>query len=489
MDQPPRARTSSGPVEGEWKGGVAAFRGIPFAAPPVGDNRFTEPRPAGSWSGVRPAMAFGTAPPQPHRDATADDWLTLAVWTPDPGARGLPVLVWITGGAYLQCSTANPHHDGTALAAGGAVVVSANYRVGAEGWARIPGYPDNRGLLDQVAALRWVRENIAAFGGAPDNVTVYGQSSGAGSVSSLLVMPRAAGLFERAVVQSLPGTYFTPELADDVTGRIVAALGPDLDAKRLVEVNPSRLSAAVTDVSERLLPTLAHRWGPAAFTPTPFSPVVDGEVLPAAPWQGLATGPPSPVPVLVGHTRDEGGMLAARLGPATDAAVDRMIDGLAPTVRAGRYRADFPELAATELREVALGDWLLRMPTLRLAEAAHAGGRPVWLSELCWGYGPERAAHTLDALLVFDTADSLGEVTAAGPAAVAAARSLSELMRAEYLAFAATGDPGWPRFDARRPTTRVYDTEPSVRPYPEQRSGAIWRDHRYAALELLPGDA
>jgi para-nitrobenzyl esterase len=489
VDQPPRARTTGGTVQGEWRGGVAAFRGIPFAAPPVGEHRFTEPHPPAPWSGVRPAVAFGTAPPQPHRDATGDDWLTLAVWTPDPGARDLPVLVWITGGAYLQCSTANPHHDGTALAAGGAVVVSANYRVGAEGWARVPGYPDNRGLLDQVAALRWVRENIAAFGGDPGNVTVYGQSSGAGSVSSLLVMPRAAGLFERAVVQSLPGTYFTTGLADDVTTRIAAAVAPGFDPRRLVEVDPARLSAAVTDVSENLLPTMADRWGPAAFTPTPFSPVVDGDVLPADPWQGLAAGTSNRVPVLVGHTRDEGGMLAARLGPATAAAVDAMIDGLAPTIRAGYYRAAFPELAPAELREVALGDWLLRMPTLRLAEAAHAGGCPVYLSELCWGHGPDRAAHTLDALLVFGTADALGELTAAGPATVAAADRLASLMRAEYLCFAATGDPGWPRFHPDQPTTRVYDTTPSVRPYPEHRSATLWRDHPYTALELRPTNA
>jgi para-nitrobenzyl esterase len=193
--------------------------------------------------------------------ATYDDWLTLAVWTPDSGAGRLPVVVWISGGAYLNCPTANPHHDGTTMPDAGVVVVSVNYRVGVEGWAHIPGFPDNRSLLDQVAALRWVKENIAAFGGDPDSVTIFGQSSGAGSVAALSVMPRAAGLFDRAVLQSLPCTYFTPELAAEVTGCILSEVDPSVDPARLVEIAPQRLVAAVSEVSERLLPATMARWG------------------------------------------------------------------------------------------------------------------------------------------------------------------------------------------------------------------------------------
>ncbi len=477
----PRARTTAGVVEGELTNGIAAFRGMPFAAPPVGANRFAEPRPALSWDGVRDVTEFGTAPPGPQAPTTGDEWLTLAVWTPDLGASGLPVIVWITGGAYLHCTTANPHFDGASLADGGAVVVSVNYRVGAEGWAHLDGHPDNRGLLDQIAALRWVKDNISAFGGDPGNVTVYGQSAGAGSCAALLVMPPAAGLFDRAILQSLPGTYFTPELAAEVTDHIRAEAG----TRQLADVDPQLLLAAVMAVSERMSP----RWGPVVYTPTPFSPVVDGEILPVAPWEGLAAGPANRVPMLLGHTRDDARMLAARLGPAEDAEVAELIGNLAPTVDANRYRTEFPGLAAAGLREIALGDWLLRMPTLRLAEAAHAGGAPVWLSELCWGYGPEGACHMLDASLVFGTADVFGDVTETGPAVMEEHRALSELMRAEYLAFATTGDPGWSRFDSRERATRIYDTVSSVRPYPEERSSALWRDHRFGVLapELTAG--
>lgn len=167
-----QVRTSAGIVSGCWEDGVAVFRGIPFAAPPVGKNRFAAPQPTMSWDGIRDATQFGPPPPQPRRSTAGDEWLNLAVWTPDLGRVGMPVVVWISGGAYLNCDTANPHFAGATLAKEGVVVVSANYRTGAEGFAQIDGAPDNRGLLDQIAALHWVRNNIAEFGGDPDNITV-----------------------------------------------------------------------------------------------------------------------------------------------------------------------------------------------------------------------------------------------------------------------------------------------------------------------------
>jgi para-nitrobenzyl esterase len=213
-----QVRTAGGTVRGSWEDGVAVYRGVPFAAPPTGRNRFAAPQRAVPWDGARDVSGFGPPPPQPGRRREGEDWMNLAVWTPDPGRAGLPVVVWISGGTYLNCDTANPHLSGVALARDGAVVVSANYRTGAEGFARLHSAPDNRGLLDQVAALRWVHDNIAAFGGDPGNVTVLGQPAGAGSIAALLVMPRTAGLFHRAILQSLPGTFFTAGLADGCDG-------------------------------------------------------------------------------------------------------------------------------------------------------------------------------------------------------------------------------------------------------------------------------
>ncbi|GAA1307077.1 carboxylesterase/lipase family protein [Pseudonocardia xinjiangensis] len=478
-----QVRTSAGAVRGRWEDGVAVYRGVPFAAPPVGRDRFAAPRPAVRWDGVRDVTRFGPPPPQPGRPTAGEDWLNLAVWTPDPGGTGLPVVVWISGGTYLNCDTSNPHLAGATLAGAGAVVVSAHYRTGAEGFARLDVAPDNRGLLDQVAALRWVHDNVATFGGDPGNVTVLGQSAGAGSIAALLVMPAAAGLFRRAILQSLPGTFFTPGLAADVAAEISAELGRAPRAADLADVAPDDLVDAARSVTMRL-PQRIGRWGAVAYTPTPFSPVVDGEVLPASPWAALADGAARDVDLLVGHTRDEFSLLGARLGDIDDAGVDALLNGLTPTPGAQRYRAAYPSASPNELRDTAMSDWLWRMPALHLAEAAHAGGARVWHYELCWAFNSVGASHSLDTLLLFGTTEIRTGLTAAGPDAMAQARRLSGLIRAEHLSFAATGDPGWVRYTPHERDTRVYDTDSTVARYPEERSRWIWRDRRFDALDL-----
>jgi para-nitrobenzyl esterase len=392
-------------------------------------------------------------------------------------------VVWISGGTYLNCNTANPHLAGATLAAAGVVVVSAHYRTGAEGFARFNGAPDNRGLLDQVAALRWVQENIAAFGGDPDNVTVFGQSAGAGSIAALLVMPQAAGLVRRAILQSLPGTFFTPGLAADVANEVSAELGRTPRVEDLADVAPDDLVAAARSVTESL-PRREGRWGPLAHTPTPFSPVVDGEVLPVVPWAALAGGAARDVELLVGHTRDEFSLLARRLGDIDDTGVDTLINGLTPTPGAQRYRATYPSASPNELRDVAMSDWLWRMPALHLAEAAHAGRARVWLYELCWGFNSVGASHSLDTLLVFGTTEIGTGLPEAGPDTVAHARRLSELLRTEHLSFASTGNPGWARYRPDERVARVYDAQATLARYPEERSRTIWRDQRFGAMDL-----
>lgn len=311
-----------------------------------------------------------------------------------------------------------------------------------------------------------------------------GQSAGAGSVAALLVMPSAAGLFRRAILQSVPATVCTPALAGDVAAETAAALGLAPRAADLADVAPAALVRAAGSVTARL-PGYAHRWGPVVHANTPFAPVVDGEVLPASPWPALAAGAARGVDLLVGHVRDEYRLLAAGLAAVDDAGVDALVDGLSPTPGARRYRAAYPSLPANGLRETALADWLFRMPTLHLAEAAHAGGARVWLSELRWGFGAQGASHGLDTLLVFGTADVTGEVTAAGPAALERARQLSRVMRAEHLTFAASGDPGWARFRPDERATRVHDAGSRVERYPEERSRELWRDQRFGVLDRV----
>ena len=324
------------------------------------------PGPAPAWDGVRPAGCLRAAPAavQGLGDgaATGDeaDWLTANVWSPDLTGT-LPVLVWIHGGGYLFGRSDLPEYDGATLAHDGVVVVTVNYRVGFEGFGFLDGMPANRGLLDQVAALEWVRNNIAAFGGDPSQVTVFGQSAGGGSIAALLTMPRAAGLFHRAIVQSIPGAYLTPALATDVTRACAVEIG--CTPGELVAIEPPRLAAAV----DRLLAGIeryAARWGRAAHAGIPFAPVIDGDVLTTTPWQGV-TGH---VDLLVGHTRHEQRLFSALTGPPRpdhDRGSGRERAHLRP--RPGGLRAALPRPRGA-LR-VVRSDWLFRMPSLTLAEA------------------------------------------------------------------------------------------------------------------------
>jgi para-nitrobenzyl esterase len=239
-------------------------------------------------------------------------------------------MVWIHGGGYQEGTSANPHADGATLAGSGVVVISLNYRVGVEGFAQILGAPANRGILDQAAALRWVQDNIAAFGGHPGNVTVFGQSAGAGCIAALLAMPTAAGRFRRAIPQSVPGTFFSQELAAAISTAIAAEAGTRATVENLAGVDPRALVDAKNTILEKMS-AFVDAWGPMALTPTPFSPVVDGEVLPEAPWPALAAGAARDVDLLVGHTRDEYRLFNTQLGfEMTDEHVDPTLEWLAP---------------------------------------------------------------------------------------------------------------------------------------------------------------
>ena len=418
---------------------------------------------------------FGPPPPQSgsfgmDEAAQEDDgWLTVNIWSPDL-AGALPVMVWIQGGAYLFGAAHLPEYDGGNLARGGVVLVTFNYRVGLEGFGYVEGTPPNRGLLDQVAALEWVRDNISDFGGDPDRVTIFGQSAGAGSVAALLAMPRATGLFHRAIAQSVPGAFFTPALAADITRACATELG--LEPAELVDVEPWLLPAAADEVMKRM-GECTHRWGPAAAAQIPIAPVVDGDVLPTTPWQGLS----GQVDLMVGHTRDEQRLLSVATGLRGHITAEQAAETaemFAPDPAA--YRRSFPD--PEELYEVVRSDWLFRMPSLHLAQAQVAAGGRAHLCELTWPApgmgGIFGACHGLDVPLVF------GNLGAGQPAMLIGnpdnpeALALSEQMRTAWIAFATHGDPGWPGHDTG--ATRVLTIEPTTGPYPEAWSRQIWQE-------------
>ncbi|WP_344610185.1 carboxylesterase/lipase family protein [Dactylosporangium salmoneum] len=493
-------RTAAGAVRGGREAGVVVFRGIPFAEAPVGALRFAAPRPARGWDGVREAVSYGPPPPQPSafgREAAAagDDWLTVNVFSPDPGpGANLPVMVWVHGGGYTIGDAGYPEYDGGRLARdGGVVVVTFNYRVGFEGFAQIEGAPPNRGLLDQVAALEWVRDNIRGFGGDPDLVTVFGESAGAGSVAALLAMPRAAGLFRRAVAQSVPGTFFSAELAADIAAACARELGARPTVAQLAAADPELLVVA-GEVVAAAMRERAPRWGRAAHRSILFAPVVDGDVLPDTPWRALAGGAGRDVGLLAGHTRDEQRLFTALEGllgqvtPEQEAAALRVFAPGPDGER--RYREAFADAGPGELYELVHSDWLFRMPTLHLARAQAAGGGRAHVYELTWpapgmggGFG---ACHGLDVPLVFGNLDrGQPAMLIGGPSPEAEA--LSAEMRTAWAAFAATGEPGWPAYDAGQRLARVFDAPSVVTAYPEESSRLIWQDYDFPVLPLIGG--
>ncbi|MFE2596224.1 carboxylesterase/lipase family protein [Streptomyces sp. NPDC059396] len=497
-------RAAAGALRGSWEAGVAVFRGIPFAEPPVGALRFAAPRPVRGWSGVREAVSYGPPPPQGghfgmdalSRDAADDNWLTVNVWSPDPGpGAGLPVMVWIQGGAYVIGMSGLPEYDGARLARdGGVVVVTFNYRVGIEGFAQIEGAPANRGLLDQVAALEWVRDNIRAFGGDPGRVTVFGESAGGGSVAALLAMERTAGLFRRAVAQSAPGTFFSPELAADIAGACAAELGLRPTVADLSGVAPHRLPAAGDAVGAKL-DRWAERWGRPAHRSIPFAPVVDGDVLPVTPWQALADGAGRDVGLLVGHTREEQRLFTALgglLGEVTEEQAATALHAFTPGPDSARsYRDAFPAAGPDELYELVHSDWLFRMPTLHLAEAQTAAGGQAHVYELTWPApgmgGTLGACHGLDVPLVFGNLDRGQPAMLIGEAPSPEAEALSAHMRAAWTSFATHGAPGWPPYDTDQRLVQVFDSRSVVTTYPEEPSRRIWQNYEFPVLPLIGG--
>ena len=311
-------RTQQGVVRGRMDEGVATFKGIPYAAPPFGANRFRPPQPAERWDGVREAFNYGPTVPKPpyfppfdtllpEPAIPGEDCLNLNIWTPDVGRTRLPVMFWIHGGAFSNGSGAIPSYDGSRFARDGVVCVTINYRLGADGFLFMGDGISNLGLLDQIAALAWVQENIAAFGGDPNNVTLFGESAGAFSISTLLSMPRAKGLFRRVIPESGAGHHvLSPATAQRVGGYLAEKLGVAATREAIAAVPVDRLLMAQVELSgDAFANPDPGRWGEVAGNLMPFEPVVDGDILPARPIDSIVAGAGAGVDVLIGTNTDE----------------------------------------------------------------------------------------------------------------------------------------------------------------------------------------
>ncbi|MFF2526237.1 carboxylesterase/lipase family protein [Streptomyces liangshanensis] len=460
----PQCTTRQGQVRGRESAttGVTSFLGIPYATAP----RFAAPVAVGPWEGVRPAVAYGpTAPKAPYAPpldalvpenvvlgAPGESCLNLNVWTPSPGPGArLPVMVWVHGGAFANGSGSTSAYDGTAFARDGVVCVTFNYRLGAEGFCHLDGVPDNRGLLDQIAALEWVRDNIASFGGDPDRVTVFGESAGAMSIGVLLGMDRAKGLFRRAILQSGGAHHFlTPASARLVTARLAEKLGVAPTAEALAGVPAGLLLPAQTELRAEIVarpdPAL---WGEAAVNLMPFEPVRPRLILP---------GPDCGVDLLVGSNREEYRLFLVPSGRLDLLTWDRLratarAYGLDPGPALARYGEARPGAGAGELYDALVTDWFYRIPAIRLAEAVPGS----YVYEFAWRSprfgGRLGACHSAELGFVFDRlrdpvyAPMLGEDAPQG---------VADAMHGAWVEFARTGDPGWRPYDRDTRTTMVF---------------------------------
>ncbi|UOE26406.1 carboxylesterase/lipase family protein [Agromyces soli] len=449
------ASLSTGAIRGLDEGGVRRFLGIPYAEPPFGSRRFAAPEPVAPWAGVRDAERFGpTAPQSPYRGALGelihcpviegDDILTVNVWAPaHPRPTPAPVVLWLHGGALERGAAAQSGYDGTTFARDGVVFVSANYRLGVEGFSVLDGAPANLGLLDAALALEWVHREVAAFGGDPARITIMGESAGGGLVAALLARPASRPLVAGAIIQSGPLEAVAPERAGRASDAIAKRLGIPATRDAFAAMPPAELLRARSEIAA----------GSSPLNGAPgFALAIDPATLPASPVDALAD---AEVPILIGTNTDE---YRLWLSPEALGEIGSVKAWLARRVmriseRAARaVRRAYPDATPGEVLGQLVTDRMLRAPATRLAQSRIA---PTFVYEFAWPSPVRelRAAHAVEIAFAFDGLNDEDALRLSGADAPAA---LAREMHAAWVAFIATGDPGWPAFAGER-TTRVWD--------------------------------
>jgi para-nitrobenzyl esterase len=485
-----RVTTAAGTVEGFTRDGVHRWRSIPYARPPVGDLRFRAPQPAQPWRGVRYCHGFTKCAPQEHRytmlgvgkyQAMGEDCLTLNVVAPEAApAEPLPVMVFIHGGGYIMGSSATPIYDGVGLAKRGCVYVSVNYRLGALGCLDLSSLStadvtidSNLFLRDLILALRWVRDNIAAFGGDRSNVTVFGESAGAHAVAALLTAPDAEGLFAQVISESpASGMTRSTDVAAEFATRFAALVGvPGRDAvDALMTASPAELVAAqnrlINDGVRDML---------GAF---PVGPVFGDDVLPLDPVDAMQQGKAHRVPLIVGTNADEGRLFTRflQLLPTNEPMIEALLAEVEPGERT-RITDAYPKYPDRSACLQLGGDFAFGSAAWGMAEA-HGRHAPTYLYR--YDYAPRMlrwsglgATHATELLAVFGTyRTKLGALLTA-PADQRSAMRVTREVQRRWRTFSRTGNPGdgWPAYTDTERAVMVFDRKSHLEfdPHPERR--------------------
>jgi para-nitrobenzyl esterase len=482
---PATVATTAGKIRGSHGKGVYTFRGVPYAATTAGAGRFQPPAKLAPWSGTREATELGPRSPQllsafhgfvPHEvevmdrdERMGEDCLVVNVWTPTLGrGRKLPVMVWLHGGGFTSGSGGFIIYDGIELARKhDVVVVTVNHRLSAFGYLYLAGFgseryanASNAGNLDIVAALEWVRDNIAAFGGDANNVTIFGQSGGGGKVSSLMAMPAAHGLFHRAIIQS----------GADVKGIAREAAGHNAE-RYLARLNltPQQLDKLQDIPLEQLIKATEANGGP----PINFGPVVDGHSLPTDPFDPTAPAMSASVPLLIGTVETEVTFFPGQqMDPIDDAALQAQVKKLLRSAGdadvdrvIAAYRAGRPTASNTDIALI-MGSDAFRAAILLEADRKSAQAQaPVYQYYFTWRSpvrdGKLRTFHTLEIPFVFDNVDAAQAMTGSGKDR----HPLATRMSNAWVAFARTGNPNhpglphWTAYDSTRRATMIFNNE------------------------------
>lgn len=444
------------------------FLGVPYAAAPFGERRFRLPEPVEPWAGVREATTFGATAPQseypgalgallPTVVVPGDEILNLNVWAPtsSDGAPH-PVMVWVHGGSHRHGSNALRGYDGSAFARDGIVFVAINYRLGTEGFSVLDDAPLNLGLHDQLAALRWVQREIAAFGGDPDQVTVFGQSAGGASVAALAASPTAGEVMQRAIVMSGPLEAKTAADAGRITHRTARELGIPATRAAFAALTPDQLVAAQARVLAGGSPLGG---GPA------FAIAIDGDLVPVSPSEAFNSGAGAAIPLLIGTTTEEYRLWLVpsgaidRIGRLKLAIARRLAKVSGAAVR--RYRANRPGATHGEVFGAILTDLMLRASANRVADSRAAAGSPTHVYEFGWRstVADLGAAHAVELGFVFDGLANPDSIALAG---TSAPQTLATRMHDAWVAFAKTGAPGWEPWNTTRPVQMFDGADDSV---------------------------
>lgn len=492
------AETPSGPIRGQERDGIYMFRGIPYACAPVGELRFGPPVSMGELptAGGEPFDATKLAPAAPQNaflggveipgmtvKETDEDCLFVNVWTGGLDGARRPVMVWIHGGGFTTGSGSLPVYKGQRLAAEhGVVVVTINYRLGVLGFLHLgPAFPDlfpgcaNLGLLDQIAALEWVKKNVSAFGGDPENITVFGESAGGMSIGTLMGIPGADAVYDRAILQSGAAHFVAdPETAAGLCQEVLDRLGLGGDPTRIREVEVDEILKAQLPLEVPVAEDLSRR-----STFLPFLPAIDGELLASSPLERIRSGKGPATPVIAGSTLEEFRLFAKRdpsMGSLTKQRVVKRMrivlrgdPGAAENVYDSYERAAARRGESTDPNDLWLSiaaDGMFRIPAIRLAEACIEAGRSAYVYLFGWRTPLIGAAHGIDVPFVFGNLGGKAAEPFIGPAD--AAERLSQVMREEWTSFAregrpsAAGVPEWPEYDLEKRPVMVFDAESRV---------------------------